>query len=208
MADKPQFKPVAKMLLGEAFTIAPGDKHKGGVVLAHTTATIYPHGPLYEVAFADLLNKQVPKRPSLLGVIGVGKQVWPNVVTTQNVDVKGDTANIPCGYGQYAAAKAVTDLVVEDVITQDLGNSIFGIAVQQFHHWDLTEADAEWVVHLQYACAKAAILKALGGGGSYEDTKKNVDQVHELVSKEAFGKIDPARIKDILAGNCELLTIA
>lgn len=197
VSEKPAFEPVTKITVGESFTIA--DEHKGGVILSHSTATIYPNcSPVYEVAFAAILNQQVRQRPALLAVLGVGKQVWPPTVTTQNVDVNGSTADIPCGYGQCAAAKAVADLVAEGIITEEIGNSIAGIVVQQFHHWALTHEDVEHVLREQYHGARNAILKALGGGGSYKDTIANVDHVHELVSNAAFGAIAPERVKEIL----------
>ncbi len=201
MSDKPQLKPVTKIQIGESFTIAK--EHKGGSILSHTTVTLYPNDPVSAAAFAAVLNHQVAKRPSLLAVIGVGRQVWPPTVTTQNVDVSGSTAGIPCGIGQYAAALAVAKLVEEDIITQDVGDSLAGIVVQQFHHWELKMEDAEQILFEQYTGARAAILKAFAGGGSLEDTKKNAGHVHELVSNGAFGNIDPARIPAILKGECK-----
>ena len=104
---------------------------------------------------------------------------------------------------QYAAALAVAKLVEEGVITEDVGNSLAGIVVQQFHHWELKMEDAEQILYEQYTGARAAILKAFAGGGSLEDTKSNAGHVHELVSNAAFGNIDPARIPAILKGECK-----
>lgn len=193
------------ILYGEAFTIQ--EEHEGGILLGHTTVTIYPKGPVYEAQFSADLNEQVKGRPGLLAVIGVGRQVWPPTCTKQNVDVRGSTAGIPCGIGQFAAAKAVTDLVTDGTISKEVGDQIAGITIQQFHHWELGMEHAEFVLNDQYNCAVDAIKKALAGGGSYEDTKANVDHVHELVSSGVFGNIDPERVPGILKGECNKLSV-